>query len=69
MGNDVGNDGAAPVRAKSRFVPAAVTFVIVALAVYLTGMLATWVLKRIVLPLLAVILGWVAARVVYRIRD
>ncbi len=62
-------DDAAPVRDKSRFVPAAVTFVIVALAVYLTGMLATWVLKRIVLPLLAVILGWVAARVVYRIRD
>jgi hypothetical protein len=62
-----GND-TAPAR-KSRFVPALVAFVVVALGVYLTGMLATWVLKKVVLPLLAVVLGWIAARVVYRIRD
>ncbi|HEV2891493.1 MAG TPA: hypothetical protein VGX28_14065 [Frankiaceae bacterium] len=62
------SDEAAPAK-KSRFLPAVVTFVVVAAAVYLTGALATWVLKKVVLPLLAVLLGWIAARVVYRIRD
>jgi len=54
---------------KSALIPAIVTFVIVTGAVWLTGLAATWILKKIVLPLLAVILGFVAARVVYKVRD
>ncbi len=56
-------------RRKSAFVPALVTFVLVTGAVLLAGFAATWILQKIVLPLLAVILGFVAARVVYKIRD
>ena len=62
------NDSAAPAE-KSRFLPAVAAFVVVALAVFLAGTLATWILKKIVLPVLAVILGWIAARVVYKLRD
>lgn len=58
----------APAR-KSRLLPAVAAFVVVAAAVFLAGTLATWILRKIVLPLLALILGWTAARVVYRIRD
>lgn len=54
---------------KSALIPAVVTFVLVAGAVLLAGLAATWLLRQVVLPLLAVILGFVAARVVYRVRD
>ena len=54
---------------KSALLPAIVTFVVVAGAVLLAGFAATWLLKKIVLPLLAVILGFGAARIVYKIRD
>jgi hypothetical protein len=54
---------------KSRLLPAVVTFVVVAGAVFLAGTLATWLLRKIVLPILAVILGWAAARIVYKLRD
>lgn len=54
---------------KSALVPAIVTFVLVTGAVLLAGYATTWILEKIVLPLLAVILGFVAARVVYKVRD
>ena len=54
---------------KTALLPAIVTFVIVTGAVLLAGYAATWILQKIVLPLLAVILGFVAARVVYKVRD
>jgi hypothetical protein len=44
-------------------------FVVVAAAVFLAGTLATWVLRKIVLPVIALILGWIAAKVVYKLRD
>jgi hypothetical protein len=62
------NEAAAPAE-KSRFLPAVVAFLVVAAAVFLAGTLATWVLRKIVLPVLAVILGWIAAKVVYKLRD
>ncbi|HEU0129941.1 MAG TPA: hypothetical protein VFQ85_02990 [Mycobacteriales bacterium] len=52
-----------------RLAPAVLTFIMVAGAIYLTGRLATAILKTVVLPLLAVIIGIFAARVVYRTRD
>ena len=64
----MGDNEAAP-REKSRFLPALAAFVIVAAAVFLAGTLATWILRRIVLPVLALICGWIAARVFYRFRD
>ena len=54
---------------KSRLLPAVVAFVLVAGAVFLAGTLATWLLRKVVLPILAVILGWTAARIVYKLRD
>ena len=54
---------------KSALLPAMVTFVIVTGGILLAGYAATWILQKIVLPLLAVILGLAAARVVYKIRD
>ncbi|HVF04739.1 MAG TPA: hypothetical protein VNA20_07865 [Frankiaceae bacterium] len=54
---------------KSALLPAIVTFVLVTGTVLLAGYAATWILKKIVLPLLAVIIGFVAARVVYKVRD
>lgn len=54
---------------KSRFLPAVAAFVVVAAAVFLAGTLATWMLRKIVLPLLALILGYAAARVVWKVRD
>jgi hypothetical protein len=54
---------------KSRLLPAVVAFVLVAGAVFLAGTLAAWILKKIVLPVLALVLGWTAARVVYKLRD
>jgi hypothetical protein len=64
--SDAGN-GAAPHR--SKLLPAIVAFVLVAGAVFIAGTFATWILRKIVLPILAVILGWAAARIVYRLRD
>lgn len=54
---------------KSALLPAIVTFVVVAGSVFLAGLAATWILRQIVLPLLALILGFLAARIVYKIRD
>lgn len=54
---------------KSALIPAIVTFVLVTGAVLLAGYAATWILKKIVLPLLAVVVGYAAARIVYKIRD
>jgi hypothetical protein len=54
---------------KSRLLPAVVTFVVVAGVVFLAGTLAAWILRKVVLPLLALILGVAAARTVYRMRD
>ena len=54
---------------RSRLLPAIVTFIVVAGLVFLTGTLAAWILRKIVLPVIAVLLGWFAARVVYRMRD
>ncbi len=54
---------------KSRLLPAFVTFVVVAGVVFLAGTLATWILRNVVLPLLALILGYAAARIVYKMRD
>ena len=54
---------------KSAVIPAIVTFILVTGAVLLTGFAVTWILRKVVLPLLAVILGFAAARVVYKVRD
>ena len=54
---------------KSALVPAVVTFVLVTGAVLLVGYAATWILEKILLPVLAVIVGFVAARIVYKVRD
>jgi hypothetical protein len=56
-------------RHRSRLLPAVVAFLVVAGAVFLAGTLATWLLRKVVLPVLALLLGWAAARVVYRLRD
>jgi hypothetical protein len=53
----------------SRLLPAVVAFLVVAGAVFLAGTLAAWILRKIVLPVLAIVLGWAAARIVYRLRD
>ncbi len=58
-----------PGKDRGRLLPAVVTFVLVAGVVYVVGRLATALLKNVVLPLLALILGWVAARIVYKLRD
>ena len=54
---------------KNAFIPALVTFVLVTGAVLIGGFIATWFLQRVLLPILAVLLGLGAARVVYKIRD
>jgi hypothetical protein len=54
---------------KSALLPAIVTFVLVTGAILLAGLAATWLLRHVVLPLLAVIIGFAAARVVYKVRD
>ena len=53
-------------QSRSRMAPAVVTFVIVAVLVFVAGRAVDWVLRNIGLPLLAVVLGLLAARVVYR---
>lgn len=65
----MGENDTATSAGKSRFLPAVAAFIVVAAAVFLAGTLATWILRKIVLPLLAVILGWIAARVVWKLRD
>jgi zinc transporter ZupT len=52
-----------------RLLPAIVTFVVVSGAVFLAGVVGTWLLRHVVLPLLALILGFAAARIVYKVRD
>lgn len=54
---------------RGRLLTAVVTFVVVAGIVFLTGTFVTFILRRVVLPVLAVLLGWFAARVAYRMRD
>jgi hypothetical protein len=54
---------------KGRLLPAIVAFFVVAGGVYVAGLLGTWVLRHIVLPAVALVLGWVAARVVYKLRE
>ena len=54
---------------RGRLLPAILMFIVVAGGVFLTGRLATWVLKTILLPIIAILMGWGAARFVYRTRD
>jgi hypothetical protein len=54
---------------KNALLPAVVTFVLVTGAVLIGGFIATWFLQKVLLPLLAVIIGFGAARVVYKLRD
>ena len=54
---------------KGAFIPAAITFLVVTGAIYITGLAATWVLRHVLLPALSLIVGFLAARVVYKIRD
>jgi hypothetical protein len=54
---------------KSRLLPAILTFVVVAAVVIVAGRIATWALRTIVLPVVAVLLAWGAARFVYKARD
>ena len=54
---------------KGALLPAVVTFVLVTGAILVAGNIATWLLRQVVLPIVAVILGFVAARVVYKLRD
>ncbi len=51
---------------KSRMAPAVLTFVIVAVLVLVVGRAVDWFLRNVGLPLLAVVLGLLAARVVYK---
>jgi hypothetical protein len=54
---------------KSRLLPAVLTFFVVTGVVFVAGVLGTWLLRHVVLPVLAVILGYLAARIVYKMRD
>ena len=54
---------------RGRLLPAIVTFVVVSGVVFVAGVVGTWVLRHVVLPLLALILGFAAARAVYKLRD
>lgn len=56
-------------RSEGRLLPAIVTFVVVAGGIWVTGLLATALLKNVVLPVVAILLGWSVARFVYKIRD
>lgn len=52
---------------KRRIVPSAVTFVIVAVGVYLTAFLALGLLRHVVMPIIAVVIaGYVAGHVFRR---
>ena len=54
---------------QGRTLPAIVTFVVVTAAVWITGLLATWALRHVVLPILALVIGFMAARIVWKARD
>jgi len=54
---------------RGRLLPAILMFIVVGGGVFLTGLLASWVLKTILLPIIAILMGWGAARFVYRTRD
>ena len=54
---------------KSALLPAILTFVVVAGGIFVAGIAATWILRNVVLPAAALILGFLAARVVYKVRD
>lgn len=54
---------------KARLLPAIVMFVVVAGGVYIAGRIATSLLKTVVLPVAAILMGYGAARFVYRTRD
>jgi divalent metal cation (Fe/Co/Zn/Cd) transporter len=43
-----------------------VTFVVVAAAVYIAGIAAAFVLRHIILPLAALVIGFLAGRTAYR---
>lgn len=51
---------------RSPLLVAVVVFVVVAGAIYLTGLLAAALLRHVVLPLAALACGWLAARAAYR---
>ena len=53
-------------QSKGRMAPAVLTFVIVAVAVFLLGRVVDWFLRNVGLPLLAIVLGLLAARVVLK---
>ena len=53
-------------QSKGRMAPAVLTFVIVAVLVFVVGHALDWVLRNIGLPLLAIVLGLLAARVVLK---
>ena len=53
-------------QSKSRMAPAVLTFVIVAVLVYVVGRVVESLMRTVGLPLLAIVLGLLAARVVLR---
>lgn len=53
-------------QSKGRMAPAILTFVIVALLVMVVGRAVDWFLRNVGLPLLAIVLGLLAARVVLK---
>lgn len=52
---------------RHRLVPAAVTFVVVAGAVYATAFVTLAILRHIIMPVLAVVVAVYAARAVFRL--
>ena len=51
---------------RARRVPSVVTFVVAGAAVYATAWVALGILRSIVMPVLAIIVAWVLARMVWR---
>ena len=54
---------------KGKLLPAILMFIVVGGGVFIVGTLASWVLKTIVLPIASILMGYGAARFVYRTRD
>lgn len=52
---------------RHRAVPTLVTFLVVAGAVYATAFVALAVLRHVVMPIVAVVAGFYAARLVFRV--
>ncbi len=46
-----------------------IAFVVVAAGVYLVGKLATALLENVILPIAAILAGYVVARAVHRLKD